>query len=379
MAEPFAAISELVRQLYAGVVEAPPWQGFLECLRRDTGSKAALIMLSPPGSPTVNLLSAVGGQPEVNSAYRHELFALDPFVNVPEGRVVTLHEYFGAQEVGLSDYYNHFMRATWGVGFVLFADVQTAAGYRVCVRLCRGVDAEDFGTETHRLLEVLVPHLRQAVEIFDRVHHLQVEETELSHTLDGLGVASFLLDASQRVVQPNRVAEALFASGQGLAVRNGRLGLSCAQAQQQLAGLLAQVGHRPDLTSDSRRGLPEVIVIPRGSGAPPLAVAVRILHSPADLRSGHAPVAAVYVSMPEPHTMVPAALVRQLLGITPAESELAARLARGDTIDAAAHDLGVTRATARTQLYSIFRKTGVRRQSELVSLITKTAARLPRQ
>lgn len=47
MAEPFAAISELVRQLYAGAVEAPPWQGFLECLRRDTGSKAALIMLAP--------------------------------------------------------------------------------------------------------------------------------------------------------------------------------------------------------------------------------------------------------------------------------------------------------------------------------------------
>lgn len=374
MAEPFAAASELVRQLYAGVIETPPWRSFLEELRRETASMTTLIMLSPPGSPIVNLLSTVGGQPEVDSAYRDQLFALDPFTNVPEGLVTTLHEFFGAQEVERSDYYNHFMRASWGVGFVLYADVRTAAGYTACLRLCRGAEAEDFGTEAHRLLEMLVPHLRQAVEIFDRVHHLQVEETELNDALDRLGVASFLLDAKQRVVQPNRTAEALFASGEGLTVRNGRLVLASEEAQRQLAGILARA-HSP---TGSPVGLPEVIVIPRAPGAPPLAAAVRILRSPADLRSDHAPVVAVYVSTPEQRSVVPAALIRQLLGITPAEAELAARLARGDTIDAAACELGVTRATARTQLYSIFRKTGLRRQSELVSVIAQTAARLPR-
>ena len=120
MAEPIATVSELVRQLYAGVIESPPWQGFLLSLKRETASLSTLIMLSPPGSPTVNLLSTVGGQAEINSAYRDQLFALDPFINVPDGQVTTLHEYFGAQEVERNDYYTHFMRGTWGVGFVLY-------------------------------------------------------------------------------------------------------------------------------------------------------------------------------------------------------------------------------------------------------------------
>lgn len=377
MPEPFAAVSELVRKLYAGVIETPPWQSFLQELRHETASRAALIMLAPPGSATVNLLSAVGGQPEVNSAYREQLFALDPFVNVPEGLVTTLHEYFGAEEVERSDYYNHFMRTSWGVGFVLYADVRTSAGYTACLRVCRGVDAEDFGAEVHRLVGRLVPHLRQAVEIFDRVHHLQVEETEMSDALDRLGVASFLLDAMQRVTQPNRAAEALFASAAGLTVRNGHLALASTEAKRRLAGLLARVHDPTSRGSDAPARLPEVIVIPRAPGEPPLALAVRTLRSPADLRSDHSPVVAVYVSTPEQGSVVPAALIRQLLGVTPAEAALAARLARGDTIDAAAHELGVTRATARTQLYSIFRKTGLRRQSELVSVIAQTAARLP--
>lgn len=87
----------------------------------------------------------------------------------------------------------------------------------------------------------------------------------------------------------------------------------------------------------------------------------------------------MYVSTLEQSSAVPADVIRLLLGVTPAEADLAARLVHGATIDEAAAELGVTRATARTQLYSIFRKTGLRRQSELVALIAQTAARLPHQ
>lgn len=379
MAEAFPAVSGLVRTLYAGVIEATPWQNFLEELRRGTDCRATLIMLSRPGSAAVNLIRTVGGQPEVNSAYRDQLFALDPFVNLPEGAVTTLHEFIGAAVLERNDYYKQFMCAQWGMGFVLGTDVQTAAGYTACLRLCRGVEASDFGAEVRRLVEALVPHLRQAIEIFDRIHSLRVEEIEFHDALDRLAVGSFLLDSQRRVSQPNRCAQTLLSSGGSVCVRNGRLVLAGKDAQKRLAEILewARASKGSQVSAPAR--LPEVIVIPRGSGSPPLALAVRPLRSPIDLRSDHAPVAAVYVSAPEQRSVVRAATVRQLLCISAAEAELAARLARGDTIDEAARELGVTRATARTQLYSIFRKAGVRRQSELVSLIAQTAARLPHE
>ncbi len=378
MSEPSSIVSELTRQLYAGVIETPPWQSFLQALGRETASRITSIMLSPPGSPAVNLLSSAG-EPEVDYAFRDQLCAMDPFVSLAEGLVTTLHDFLGAGELERNNYYNRFMRARWGTGFVLGADVRTARGYTARLRLGRGVDADDFGIETHRLVETLLPHLRQAVEIFDRLHGLEVETTELNDALDRLGVARFLLDAEQRVTQPNRRAEALFAGGDGLAVRNARLAIADEKARQQLASFLVRARDATDAQNGARPCLPDVIVIPRRRGAAPLAVAVRVLRSPVDLRADHAPLVAVYVSTPEQSSAMPADVIRLLLGVTPAEADLAARLVHGATIDEAATELGVTRATARTQLYSIFRKTGLRRQSELVALVAQTAARLPHQ
>ncbi len=379
MTEPPAGVSELVRRLYAGVIETPPWEGFLHGIRREMDCKATLIMLMPPGSAVVNLISVVGGQSEVTSAYRGQLFALDPFVNLPEGRVITLHEFVGACELEQNEYYNNFMRGVWGVGFVLGFDVRTAAGYTAGLRLCRGIESLNFDAAAHHLVNELVPHLRQAIEIFDRVHHLQVEEIELSDALDRLGVAGFLLDVTGRVTQSNRTAAALLACAAGVTIRHGRLVLGSEDAQRQLGEVLARARKTADAPAGEPSHVPEVITIRREPGSPSLAVAARILSSPADLRSDHAPVVALYVSRPEQGSTLSPAVIRQLLGVTPAEAQLAACLANGATINQAAQELGVTLATARTQLYSIFRKTGMHRQSELVSVIAQTSARLLQQ
>lgn len=64
------------------------------------------------------------------------------------------------------------------------------------------------------------------------------------------------------------------------------------------------------------------------------------------------------------------AALRQLYALTPSEARLAERLMAGDTPERAAEALGVTVATVRTYLASIFRKTETNRQAELVRLLT---------
>jgi DNA-binding CsgD family transcriptional regulator len=58
-------------------------------------------------------------------------------------------------------------------------------------------------------------------------------------------------------------------------------------------------------------------------------------------------------------------------GLTVAEAKLAAKLASGSGIDAAASSLGVSRETARSQLKAVFAKTNTRRQAELAGLLTR--------
>lgn len=59
------------------------------------------------------------------------------------------------------------------------------------------------------------------------------------------------------------------------------------------------------------------------------------------------------------------------LGITPAESRLAARLKEGLSLKDAADDLAIAVSTARNQLKSIFEKLGINRQSDLVRHLTE--------
>jgi DNA-binding CsgD family transcriptional regulator len=56
-------------------------------------------------------------------------------------------------------------------------------------------------------------------------------------------------------------------------------------------------------------------------------------------------------------------------GLTPSEARLALHLITGETLRSAAAELHISYETARTQLKSIFSKTGTCRQAELVLVI----------
>lgn len=70
---------------------------------------------------------------------------------------------------------------------------------------------------------------------------------------------------------------------------------------------------------------------------------------------------------PNPDTL------RRIFGLTGAEARLAIRIAHGETPTAIARDQGVSVATVRCQLASIFAKTQTRRQTELAMLLMRVA------
>jgi DNA-binding CsgD family transcriptional regulator len=67
------------------------------------------------------------------------------------------------------------------------------------------------------------------------------------------------------------------------------------------------------------------------------------------------------------------ALVRDVLGLTLGEARLAALVGSGLAPREASIKLGITEETARSVLKKVFSKTGVSRQSELVSLLRRVA------
>jgi DNA-binding CsgD family transcriptional regulator len=80
------------------------------------------------------------------------------------------------------------------------------------------------------------------------------------------------------------------------------------------------------------------------------------------------PLVAVFVVDPEAASRSPEKLLRKLFGLTPAESRLANALMKGD-LTSASEEFGISRNTARSQLQSIFSKTGTSKQGELIRLL----------
>lgn len=78
--------------------------------------------------------------------------------------------------------------------------------------------------------------------------------------------------------------------------------------------------------------------------------------------------AILFVRLIDSQTAPSVATLRQLFGLSPSEARLAHELAKGFDVKEAAETLGVTVNTARTYLRTIFQKTGVNRQSELIRL-----------
>ena len=82
-----------------------------------------------------------------------------------------------------------------------------------------------------------------------------------------------------------------------------------------------------------------------------------------------APVAMVTVRDPEFDRRRLEINLRGKFGLTVAESGLATELLKGDGRKSAARRRGIADNTARTQLSSIFDKTGTHRQAELIRLL----------
>ena len=80
------------------------------------------------------------------------------------------------------------------------------------------------------------------------------------------------------------------------------------------------------------------------------------------------PLALIFIARPQPDARRIVQRVRALYGLTEAEARVMAGLALGGTVESIAGENGVRASTVRAQVRSIFDKTGVNRQSDLVRL-----------
>jgi DNA-binding CsgD family transcriptional regulator len=120
-------------------------------------------------------------------------------------------------------------------------------------------------------------------------------------------------------------------------------------------------------------GLSHPVALPRHNKRPILAYPVKLENSAANALADCQ--ALVILIDLDQQPRLPEMVLRSAFGMTAAEARLAGRLAAGESLEFATEQIGIAKDTGRNQLRSIFMKTGVKRQSELVAVLSPILAR----
>ena len=322
----------------------------------------ATLILTPPGATRPGQILTPGAPAAEVERYTAEFFRDDPFTGLPEGEVVAYHEFLGARATEASDY-NRWL-AEHSTHRVLGVDMRSGTGFEARLRITR-TRGVDYRRDEVAALQRLVPHVRNALAIYQALESNRSEHAVFSGAIEQLAVGIVVLDHDGRIVRSNAVADAILAQGDGVACSDGRLRFAEADNRTALDAALAEAR-----TGVGKRVAPIAILrIGRPSGRRDYGVAIHRLATPPFMRTGSTPAVTLMISDPDRPVLADIAALRQRFGLTHKEAQLAGELAAGLSLDEAAARLGIARNTARSHLRGLFAKTGASRQGELVRLV----------
>ena len=243
-------------------------------------------------------------------------------------------------------------------------------GSRLTFWMFRDRVGAGFNTDETSLCAVIAGQLRRGLELSERIGAGEVERVLYSKVLDRLSVGVLILDTTGRVIKCSSKAEETLAARDGLHLQLGKLRATCAKEDRKLQFAIKEA------ISAAARGEPPAccgLALTKSSGNRSLGLIVQPV-TVAQRGTATSPMVAIYVRDPEANSDVESGLVRQLFDLSPAEAAVARRLAAGLSLEDAAHSLAISRNTARAHLRSIFSKSGISRQTELVRLMLNSAA-----
>ncbi|PWK38408.1 helix-turn-helix transcriptional regulator [Cupriavidus plantarum] len=228
--------------------------------------------------------------------------------------------------------------------------------------LQRRPEQTPYDADDAQSLDWAVPHLRQAMALCQRA---QAEALALRAAIDvisRLQYAVLVARGNGALIVANAAGEAW---ARRLLPQDGNAGTSGSGAHGTAGWRLS-------------RPLPEVLRLVCETAAPPQAIhaaghegrTAQIVIVP--MRPGgevNAALVAIHENRGAPMTMN--TILRDLFALTPAESRLASLMMTGIGLPEACTQLGVKRETSRTQLKSIFTKTGTGTQAQLAHLLTR--------
>lgn len=362
------AFSELLSVLYSAPLQHEQWRRFLSLLCRQTQSLVGIYLFSDVRSGLGAAVESVSKEyVPVLVEYNRKHSQSDPF-RLPIFRrnqtgVFTDGELLPRGGLYKTELYRdlceplHFRHLTINI-------INLSVRQIDIISIWRTDEQGPMEPDSKRLLELLIPHIRIALEIRRRLGAAEQRTASAEAMADANATATFLLTEQGGVEHANAEARSLLRSGAGLTLVNGRLSPSDGASQSAWANLLWNAAAPSYSLADSQPHF--ALALPRPAGKAPL----QLLAMPLPEAQRHSTRAdlLLLVTNPDRPLHFPDDALRALYGLTPAETEIANGLLMGYSTEEIACLRRVRNGTVRQQIKAMMGKTGSRRQSEMIRL-----------
>lgn len=370
-----AHLDDIVGVIYDGITETPPWQAALEQVRSLMRAAHVTLLLRPPSPESTGVMINSGEvEQQAVESYETHFFAVDPFVGLPDGEVISAEELLGREQWMKTTMYREYLHPL-DIRHLLGADIYTEEGVECRLRVTRPPEGKAFSEADKTLVRVLLPHFRRAIRLHAKLDYLECERQVYSGAMNRLllGMVSFAHDGT--ILETNQEADRILAEKDGLWRTSKGLKAANRSENKELQRLIQEA--IAGGISDSGPSVVEATSITRQFDRRRLGIVVRTIPMGPWSEATQRPAAAVFLRDPDYNSAQPSEeVVRRVFGLTRMEAALAVLLAKGNSLDEAAEMLSVRRNTARTHLRSIFGKTGVTRQTMLVRMLLKSVISL---
>jgi len=362
-------LSHILGTIYDAALDEAGWVTCLQAVRNTLAANYASLIVRPETTDDIGLIVSAGqDQASIDPGNPH--IAMSPFIGIQPDALLSVSDVMTDQEWRASTYYR-IQCEPLNVYHVLAADIATTNGGIYGFRVTRPESSPPFNDTERAFCRLLLPHIKRALNLHLSIHQDRKVSTLYSHAMAQMMVGVVVLDQNGQVMECNATATAILGSRDGLALAGTQLEASYVEDNRKLQALV-----RGALASypGGHMALTEAMSISRPSGRMGWGLIVQSIASDQWTEGKQRPSVAVFVRDTEGRVDPPVRLAQQLFHLTPAETALAIQLANGLSLEEAAELLNIKRNTARAHLRSIFSKTGVRRQTELVRIFLNSVA-----
>ena len=368
-------LSRLVGELYDAALDPALWTVALKGVRDFIGGASAGVVAKDASANRGFVCFDDGSiAPDYTASYFDRYVALDPCTN---GHVFSTVE----TPVSTTDlmpyeafldtrFYEEWARPQ---GFVDYmgAAIDKTASTAVVFNVMRRQGDGMFDEVARRRMRLVAPHVRRAVAVGEAIDLKTAEAASLANVFDGLSTGIFLTDGRGRIVHANTAGRALLTNADGLYASGGRLVARNPEARQALGAVLAAAdkgaaavggGAVSFSTRDGERYAAHVLPLTSGNRR--------------ETASAYGAVAALFVHKASINLPSQPESISRHYQLTPTELRVLLAIVEVGGVPEVAEALGIAATTVKTHLGSLYGKTGVSRQADLVKLVAGFASPL---